>query len=391
MALEISAVTTRAEIDEFIRLPSRLYRGLPGFVSPLTLDRRSILDPRKGAFFKHGKVQFWLARRDGQAVGRISAQIDHVQPDGAFDDAGLFGSFDAIDDDAVTGALLATAEAWLRANGKTRAAGPFLLSMNGEPGLLIKGQEEPPLTMVSWHPTYLARHLELRGYEGIKDLHYWRISKLEEKLDALNKRRRPTPPPKGIAIRRVNMKDIAGDVEIIRQMFNDGWTNNWGFVPLQPEDIAGIVTEMKPFIKPEFGIIMQDRDDIAAVAMIIPNLYEITADLGADPSISGWIKLGWRTFTHRFRTGFVILLGISKRYRNSVGGAVIAMTMVDEIINRMLRYEDKTGWLEAGWVLDNNVPLQKILRRQGFEIKREMRIYGKELAGTAPSTATRPL
>ena len=382
MAPEISAVTTRAELDEFIKLPNRLYKDLPGFVPPLLMERRSILDPDKGPFFKHGKVQYWLAKRDGQTVGRISAQIDRVQPEEAFDGAGLFGCLDVIDDKEVTEALLKTAEAWLRDEGKTRAAGPFVLNMNGEPGVLVLGHEEPPMTAVPWNPTYLAGHLEQLGYLKLKDLIYWRFSDIEAKVEALKNRRRPTAPPKGITMRKLDKKNIAHEVGLLRQMWNDGWAKNWGFVPLQPEDLDAIVTEMKPFVKEEWGIIMHDHDELAAVAMVIPNIFEISADLGAEPSLVGWAKLGWRVLTHRFNTAFVILLGISSRYRNTVGGGVIAMTMVDEIISRLLQHEDKSGWLEAGWVLEDNTPLIKILRRQGFEPKRTLRLFGKDLAPT---------
>ena len=380
MAPEISAAVTRAEINEFIKLPNRLYKGLPGYVEPLLMERRSILDPEKGPFFKHGKVQYWLARRDGQTVGRISAQIDHAQPDTAFDGAGLFGCLDVVDDIEVTAALIQTAERWLAEQGRTRAAGPFVLNINGEPGVLILGHEEPPMTAVPWHPTYLPGHLDALGYESIKDLIYWRLSNIEPKVQTLQARRQPTRPPEGITIRKFDMKNIERDVGLLRQGFNDAWSRNWGYVPLEPADLDAIAVEMKPFMKPDWGIIMHDHDELAAVAMVVPNVFEITADLGAEPSPLGWMKLGWRVMTHTFTSAFVIMLGISSRYRNSVGGAVIAMTMVDEIIDRLLRHEDKSGWLEAGWVLDDNVPLIKILRRQGFEPKRRMRLYAKDLA-----------
>jgi hypothetical protein len=112
--------------------------------------------------------------------------------------------------------------------------------------------------------------------------------------------------------------------------------------------------------------------------MILPNLFEVTGDLGSDPSLIGWVKLGLRSFMHRFETGLVILLGVVREVRHSVGGAMVAMTMVEEILSRF--EERKTGWIEGGWVLDDNVPLQKILKQYGFRITRTMRIYEKSLA-----------
>jgi hypothetical protein len=113
MSVTITPVESAADLDTFIRLPARLYDGMANYSAPLTIDRRALLDPAKASFFRHGKAQYWLAKRDGRPVGRISAQIDHAQPKGAFDDAGLFGCLDAVDDLEVTGALLRAAEAWL--------------------------------------------------------------------------------------------------------------------------------------------------------------------------------------------------------------------------------------------------------------------------------------
>jgi len=379
MPIIVEPVVSKSALKEFIRLPSRLYRGLPGFVPPLTMERRGFLDPAKGPFFRHGKAQYWLARRNGATVGRISAQLDDAQPPGTFGDAGLFGCLDSIDDATVVRALMDTAEGWLRAQGRKRAFGPCLLSMNEEPGLLVAGHHEPPLIMVPWHPPYLARHLEDYGYAACRDLHYWRLSNLSERLQVLHQRKRLSSLPAELTMRSLNMRDLAGDIEIMRRVYNDAWKDNWGFVPLAEDDLRGLSSDMKPFVRPEFGMIVQKAGKPVGVAMVLPNLFEITSDLGADPTLVGWSKLGYRTFFHRFRTGRVILLGVLSEFRHSVGGAVLAVAMVNEMIARFAAYGPEADWVEAGWVLDNNLPLQRLLRQFDFSITRTLRLYDKEL------------
>jgi hypothetical protein len=343
------------------------------------MERRGFLDASKGPFFKHGRAQYWIARRDGVAVGRVSAQIDAAQPAGTFGDAGLFGCLDAIDDDAVVRALMETAEAWLRGQGRERAFGPCLLSMNEEPGLLVGGHDEPPLIMVPWHPPYLAPRLEACGYAACRELHYWRLDGLAAKLEELQRNRRPAEAIQGLTMRPLDLRNLAGDIEIMRTVYNDAWKDNWGFVPLEPDDLKGLSSDMKPFVQRDCGLIALKAGKPVGVAMILPNLFEITADIGADPSPFGWAKLGYRTFFHRFRTARFILLGVVSEYRNSVGGAVLAMTMVREIIDRFADPRHDVDWVEAGWVLDNNQPLQKLLRQFGFAIKRTLRLYDKQL------------
>jgi hypothetical protein len=380
MTLTISVAASPAELDEFIRLPVVLYGGMPGYVPSLTIERRAVLDPAKGSFFAHGKAQYWLARRDGKTVGRISAQLDYAQPAGTFDDAGLFGCLDAVDDAEVVEALLATAEGWLCREGRNRAIGPFALNMNSEPGILVVGQEEPPLSMVSWHPRYLERLVLDAGYVACKDLHYWRLSDLQSKTPDLAKLKRPLTRVPDLKARPLNMKKLEQDIEIIRQLYNDGWKDNWGFVPLQQADVAAISKDMRPFVKPEFGVIVERAGRPRGAALIFPNLYEVAEGLGTDPSLVGWAKLGYRTLFHRFRTGFVILLGVLTEVRHTVGGALVAMALVNEMVDRFANYDDRSGWLEAGWVLDNNLALQKILLQYGFEKKRTLRLFEKTLS-----------
>ena len=375
MPVAISPVVSDADLNAFIRLPNRMYRDFKGYAPPLTIDRRALLDPKKAPFFKHGKVQYWLARRDGVVVGRVSAQIDEAQGHGSFEHAGFFGCLDVEDDVEVTRALLEVAKNWLRERGCQRAIGPFVLSMNGEPGMLVEGYEEPPLTMVSWHPPYLADHMRELGYEGCKDLHYWRVSDRGGLVEKLRQRKRITQRAKDVTVRAVNMRDLPTDIEIIRMVYNDAWQDNWGFIPLQPEDVEAIYKDLKPFIRPEYGIIVEKNGKPVGAALTCPNLFEVLTDIGADPSPLGWLKLAYRSKMHRFNSGFVILLGVLSEARNSVGGAVIAMALVDEIINRVLDLKDTSGWLEAGWVLDNNVALQKILLQYGFEKKRTLRLF----------------
>ena len=379
MTLSVQPVETDADLDAFIGLPERLYRGMPGYAAPLDMETRSFLDPKKAPFFKHGKAQYWLARWNGEPVGRISAQIDHAQPQAAFGNAGLFGCLDAIDDPEVIGALLDQAEAWLREEGKACAVGPCTLSMNEMPGLLLEGQEEPAMIMAAWHPVYLASHLAARGYMQSRELHFWRSKTSIEFYGSQDNRKTRLRLPAGVTLRPLDLRNIAGELETMRALYNDAWCDNWGFVPIEREDLEGIAKDMKPFLKKEYGIIAEKDGQPVAVAMILPNLMEITADLGAKPSLLGWVKLGFRTVFHRFSTGRIILLGVASHLRHSVGGAAIAMRVVEEIANRFTDYPGQSNWLEAGWVLDNNAALGKILEHNAFHIVRKYGMFEKAL------------
>ena len=107
--IRIEPVTDKRDLGEFIALPSRLYRGQPGFVAPLALERQDALSAKKNPYFHHAEAQFFLARRHGETIGRISAQIDRLYLERHRDATGQFGFLEAPDDPAVFAALFKAA------------------------------------------------------------------------------------------------------------------------------------------------------------------------------------------------------------------------------------------------------------------------------------------
>ena len=225
--VEIIAVRTPAEMDRFIRLPSVLYAADPNFVPPLLLEREEALSPKKNPYFQHAEAKFWLARRDGRDVGRISAQIDRLVKD---PEIGHFGMIVAEDRPEVFAALFAAAEAWLRKRGCARAQGPFNLSINEEVGLLVDGFDTPPMVMMGHDPPYAGAQLEAQGYARIKDIFAYHMTVTDDlppKVLQLVRRRTPA----GVVLRMLDMKRYDQEVATLTEILNDAWSGNWGFTP----------------------------------------------------------------------------------------------------------------------------------------------------------------
>jgi hypothetical protein len=106
MSIEISPVKGREDLREFVGLPFRLHRGTP-WIPPLKLERYAFLTRKLNSSFKHGDAEYFLARRDGRAVGRITAQIDFAYNQHHGSPWGMFGFFESEDDQEIVDALLA--------------------------------------------------------------------------------------------------------------------------------------------------------------------------------------------------------------------------------------------------------------------------------------------
>ncbi len=383
--LTLEIATSSRAIRDFIALPPRIYAGFPGYEPPLHLDRARLLDPAKSAFWKRGQARYWIARRNGLAIGRISAQVAPTTPVGLAAGAGMFGCLDAVDDAEVVEALIAAAAQWLAEQGCTAMFGPCTLDMNDEPGLLVEGADQPPMTLCPWHPPYLAGQIERLGFTKLHDLHNWRLELTRAAPAMPDARLRLAERIPGLRIRHPERKSYDRDIQILCDAYNDGWRDNWGFIPLTSADLAGLNHLMKWLVPPQgFKIVELDGKPVA-VMLLVPNLFELTAGLGPRPTPAGWLKLLWRAMTHRFRSGRITIVGIARHLQGTVTGAAVAALLVDELIagQAALRGE----WVEAGWVLESNRAMTRILERFSFRRNKTFRIYSR---ATAPGPSAIP-
>ena len=342
------------------------------------MERRDSLRFDKNAYFQHAEGQYWLAWRDGRPVGRISAQIDRLYLDKYQNATGHFGMLDAEDDPEVFRALLGTAEDWLRERGMERVLGPFNLSINEECGLLVDGFDAPPMLMMGFAPPYAAARVEEMGYHKAKDL-------MAYDYDV-----RSTPPIRGeamlertseahrVRVRPVDMARYQAELATIMDIFNDAWSENWGSVPFTEAEITHIANGMRPLIRPDLIWIAEVDEVPACMIVCLPNLYETIADLDGRLLPFGWAKLLWRLKVARGpRTGRVLLMGIRTAWRRTLLGSALIL-MVLESLRRGLTKEGLER-IELSWVLEDNLPMRRVIESIGGRICKTYRIFEKSL------------
>lgn len=375
-AVAITPVETKADMDAFIRLPYRLHRGDPNWVPPLLMERREALSPKKNPYMRRAKVRFWLARRDGRVVGRISAQLDPLVAQIRGPGEGHFGLIAAEDDPAIFAALTGAAEDWLRQQGATVVYGPFNLSINEETGLLIAGRDTPPMMMMGHDLPYVADRLAEQGYEKARDLvaDIWRAGEPRPPmLQALQKR--PLPP--GLTIRNVNMKNFREDVRILADIFNDAWSENWGFVPLADDEVEHMAAQLKPLIVPDMVWFAESDGKPAAFMVCLPNFYEAIGDLDGRLLPLGWLKLLWRLKVKGVKSARIPLMGVRKEYQKNLLGPMIVGRMMNDL-HRVIPARGIES-VEVSWVLEDNIPMRRLSQQMGTQNYKTYRVYQKLL------------
>jgi hypothetical protein len=375
--LRLQRVEDRRALKQFLQLPARLHAGDRNWIQPLMFERLEHLNPKKNPWFDHAEVAYWLALRDGRPVGRISAQIDHLRLERHADASGHFGFLEAEDDAEVFGALFAAAEDWLRERGLRRVMGPFSLSINDESGLLVEGFETPPYMMMGHAPPYYAPRIEEQGYRTAKNL----IAYIYDLA---------APPPRakrmlerlsrgaGLSFRPIEMRHFDEELQIIVDIFNDAWSDNWGFVPMTPAEVRYMGKNLKPIVRSEHAWIGEVEGEAAAMTVALPNLNEAIADLNGRLLPFGWAKLLWRLKVRGTRSGRMVLMGVRKRYQGTPRGAALALGVIEAMRSWHAAHGVKEA--ELSWVLEDNRPTQDLIELIGGRAYKTYRIYEKSLA-----------
>ena len=373
-SLVLEVVTQPGQWRDFLALPHRLYADDPAWVAPLDFEQRQRFSPRNH-FFEHARMQAWIARRDGVPVGRITAQVDELHLRQHGDAAGYFGMLEAEDDPRVFAALFGAAQDWLRGEGMERVRGPFNLHVNEEVGLLVEGFSTPPFVLMGHARPWYGPQVETQGYRGVKDLLAYHIRPDFDPPRVMT--RLAERASERVRVRALRRKQLAEDAAIMRDVFNDAWEHNWGFVPLAEAEWVETVSTLAKLMPDEYIQIAEYDGEPVAFIVALPNLNEATRDLGGKLLPFGWLKLLWRLKVRHPHSARIPLMGVRKSHQHSRLGPTLAFMVIDAV-RKPMHARGVTN-VEMGWILEDNDGMRNIIETIGGQAYKRYRIYEKEL------------
>ncbi len=308
-------------------------------------------------------------------MGRISAQIDQLHIDRYQDATGFFGMLEAEDDIVTFQVLLDTAENWLRRQGMRSICGPFNLSINQELGLLVDGFDTPPSMMMGHARPYYAEWIEKNGYQKEKDLLAYiastdsELSKAVKTITAKVKAR--------VLIRDLRKSQFADELKIIRDIFNDAWSNNWNFVPFTNKEFDHLGKDLKMLADEELVKIAEIDGKPAAFMVLLPNINEVIRDLNGRLLPFGWLKILWRLKVKYPKSARIPLMGVRRRYHDSLIGAALAFGVIAGVKEPAMKRGLKE--VELSWILEDNMGMRNIIESLGGRVYKTYRMYSKKL------------
>lgn len=362
-SVHIERVTTRRDIEDFIRFPFRLYQGDSNWVPPLLSERRKLLDPKHNPFFDHADVAPWLARRNGQVVGTISSHIDRLHNEIHDEQIGMFGFFEAVNDYEVAEALLSTARDWVREREMGALRGPLSFSQNHECGLLVDGFDGPPVVMMTYNPRYYIEFFERFGLTKAMDLYAYFVDlvqfggdpgQLPPKLIRVTEKVKRRA---GITTRSVSMAAYDEEIQRAKIVYNRAWEKNWGFVPMTGAEFDQLAADLKQILDPHLAVIAEIDGEPVGVSVAIPDANQVLSRLNGRLFPIGWIKALW--YARQVTGARLMIMGVVEEHR---GRGIEALLMFET-----LQAAIKNGYqsLESSWILENNDMMNRIVSNIG--------------------------
>jgi GNAT superfamily N-acetyltransferase len=365
--LTIEVVTNEYTLRRFVRFPWKVYRGIPQWVPPLIREEIKILSS-SNPFFEHAETKLFLAKRGYLTVGRIAAIVDRNFIRAQNVKAGHFGFFEVIPDYETARVLYDRAVEWLKEKGMELVLGPMNPSTNEQCAFLVEGFEYEPNFMMPYNPEYYPLFAEKYGFKKARDLLAYEVDVMEDAPDRwvriaeLVKR-------KGFTVRPLNLKNFLKESDIIQDIYNAAWRENWGFVPMTREEMLWMGKRLKPLAVPGLTQIVEYKGEPVGFTVNLPNYNKVLKRLNG--------RLGLLGIFHFFQYSKEITelrcmtLGIKSAYRKKGVDALLCLESWKAARDMGLKKA------EFSWILEENIPMRNFLEQIGAKVTKRYRIYEK--------------
>lgn len=369
----VTVVSSKDERKRFIEFIYDFYQDAEHWVPPLRMDQKKLIDTDKNPFFHNAEIELFIAEKDGKDVGRIAAIVDHRFNDFHKTKTGHFGFFECINDQHTANLLFRVASDWLRDKGMNKVVGPASPSMMDTIGVLIDGFDRDPYVLMPYNYAYYDDLIKASGFQKEMDLYAYMVDTETVSMDRMNramkivKHRLPD-----INIRPVDLKNLKSEIDIVRDIFNQAWKKNWGFIPLTEAEFDAVAKDLKFIIDTDFAHIAEMEGKPVGFSIGIPNINEILKTMNGNLFPFGIFKLLWKK--RKLNSLRTALMGVVPEHQ----GKGIDALLHHRSIQNGLKGENKTE-SEMSWVLESNPEMIRVAERIGGKLDKTYRMYSKAL------------
>lgn len=378
LSTQIRAVTTQAEREMFLDVPTLVYANDPHWVPPLRSDIAKQFAPTN-PFLEYGKLQQFIAldqsAKQPQAVGRIVASINQRLIEKEGENIGLFGFFECVPDFPTAKALLEAACQWLVEQGMSVVRGPIDLSTHNNCLLLVDGFDDPPMVMMPYNPSYYQEFIEKDGWSKAKDAYAYDFSvdkPLSEKFEKAHR----IACQSGITFRPLRTKgeEFEQDCLSLYDLFTRAFTNNWSSTPRTEAEFLAEAKSLQSLVDPDIFPVAEDNGEMVGFFMGLPNYNIPLKHIGGKLNWLGILKFLW--YRRQIDQGRIIAICSLPEYRRKMLPLALIYLGMQGGSKKSKPYKRA----ELSWVWEDNFASRKLIEASGGTIYKTYRIYEKSLS-----------
>ena len=277
--------------------------------------------------------------------------------------------FECEDDREAAPALFSAAEKWVQKNGMEFFRGPLNPSANYEMGLLIRGFDRSPSFQMTYNPQYYVDLVEAYGFHKEKDILSYEFDKSFKIPAWLENAAQKRTFNGNTWTRDIDLNRIDSELVSIKQIYNDCWSDNWGFAPLSEEEIRKLGHDLAKIADKNLSFFIYLEQELVGMAVIIPNINPLLRKLNGKIGVLGLLTVLLNR--KKITTLRGMLLGIKQQY-HQLGLPLVAF-------NHMMKAFTSNGYdsIEFGWDLEDNNAINEWYEDAGGSAYKRWRIYRK--------------
>ena len=376
MSVEIKKVLTRCDLRKFVNFPEKIYRNNPYYVPPLVFDQMDTLDQKKGAAQEFCDSELYMAYKDGKAVGRVAAIVNHAANKQWNHKEVRFGWYDFVEDFEVAEALMEKVYEFGRKHGMESVVGPLGFTDFDPEGMLVEGYDKMSTMALIYNHPYYIDYLERMGFGKDADWIEYTIqvpTVMPERWPRLEK----------IITERANVHLRPLTRKIIRQedyghkvfrLINECYKDLYNFTVL-PDHMADKYLGFYLSILDlrYLSMVENDKGELVAFGISMPSIVKALQKTRGKLFPFGWWPLAKAMFIKQGDGTELLLVGVRPDYQNSGVNSLVFMDMFRKY-NQM-----GVKWAESNAVLESNYKNQGQFRDFEHEVNKRRRSYIKKL------------
>jgi len=367
--IDVVEVESSAQLKAFITYPNKLYADDPNYVPPLLAERKEFFDKKSNPFYRSAKTQLFLAMREGEVVGRIATCISYRHNEYHDEQTGFFGFLDTPDEYEIAQMLLKVAMITLKKAGMDRMRGPMNFSTNHECGFLVEGFDSPPMVMMTYNAPYQVKLAEKFGLKKAQDLlayHLTEESGIPPRLQAVVERLKHRSK---VDVRQIDMSNFDRELAVVQEIYDSGWANNWGFVPMDKAEFDHMAKSLKQILDPRIVTIAEHEGKPIGFSLALPDINQALIHLKGRLFPFGLLKLLWHTkIRNKINQARMVIFGVIPEYQKR---GIDSLLFV-ETFSRGTANGYTTG--ELSWILESNEMMCRAAEQMGAVCYKRYRI-----------------